>query len=150
MPTPLPCPEPSEILQAYLQRYPSALTLYTDSAERAAQWRRDMLELDLAAAQYKLAQRAAAPPDQLTPANVASIADHLLDFARGREAVLSGPKFQREEDRIEKLREFSLPKRLQELQKIADEYQSWWTAQGYGQIEVPPLPPPTPTAVPTP
>jgi hypothetical protein len=145
-----PCAEPTEVLQAYLERYPSALTLYSDSDERAAQWQRDMLELELAAAQYKLTQQATVPGDQLAPGKVARIADHLLDFAKGREAVLSGPKFQREEDRIEKLRELALPKRLQELQRIADEYRNWWRAQGHGEIEVPPLPPPTPTAAPTP
>jgi len=144
-----PCPEPTEILQAYLQRYPSSLTMYTDSDERARQWQRDMMALEVAAAQYKLADAARKPVAQVRPAELRDVESHLTEFALKRQLVLSGPKLEKETPRIEQWRALTdRSRQLAALKAVADEYQAWWSAQGYGQIEVPALPPPP--AVPTP
>jgi hypothetical protein len=136
-------------LQVYLQRYPSALTLYADSDARAQQWQRDMMALELAAAQYKLADAARTPVAQLSATRLRDVAGHLTDFAVKRQVVLSGPKGDKEITRIEKWQDLTdRSRQLAALKAIADEYQSWWTGHGYGPIEVPALPPPTPAATP--
>ena len=133
----LPCPEPTELLQTYLQRYPSSLTLFADSDDRAKAWRRDQTALELAAADYQLDRAATLAPDNQWQA-LGAARDHLALFAQLRELALRGPSFIKERDRIGSTSSLPTPAQLTELNKIRQEYRQWWNAHLNDPVFLPP------------
>lgn len=134
----IPCPEPTEILQAYLQRYPSSLTLYTEDDEHAKKWRRDQTALELAAADYQLDQRYASVPTEDQWLALAAARDHLTTFAELRQAAFRGPDAAKERGRIDKLRDLPSGTQLDELKKIRLEYRQWWSTHQNDPVYLPP------------
>ena len=135
---PVPCPEPTEILQAYLQRYPSSLPLYTEDDEHAKKWRRDQTALELAAADYQLDQRYASVPAEDQWLALAAARDHLTTFAELRQAAFRGPDAAKERGRIDKLRALPSGTQLDELKKIRLEYRQWWSTHQNDPVYLPP------------
>jgi hypothetical protein len=134
----IPCPEPTEILQAYLQRYPSSLTLYTEDDEHAKKWRRDQTALELAAADYQLDQRYTSVPAEDQWLALAAARDHLISFAELRQAAFRGPDAAKERGRIDKLRDLPSGTQLDELKKIRLEYRQWWSTHQNDPVYLPP------------
>lgn len=144
-----PTLEPTEVLQAYLQRYPSALTMFQDTEEHAHQWLLDEAALSLAAAEYKLAELdRGGHPEQIT--------QHLLDFARMRALSTGGvqalfvPSASRERERLDAIDRMGGAKQVEAWKALAKEYHDWWNSHVGQPIYVPSPPPPTaaPTAPP--
>jgi hypothetical protein len=132
-----PCPEPTEILQAYLQRYPSSLTLYTEDDEHAAKWRREQTALEIASAEFWLNQAGNAQPNQQSGL-LDTARHHLESFAELREVAFRGPSASEEQKRLTAARQLPIPSRLTELNKIGQEYHAWWNTHQNDPVYLPP------------
>jgi hypothetical protein len=148
----IPCPEPTELLQAYLQRYPSSLTFQPDSDERAAQFRRDQLALRLSAAQHWLTQTATAAEDDQIPL-LHEVGRHLTKFAQIRAAAFGTPSLLAEAQRIHDALQLPVTTQQRKLHEILSEYQGWWAQHQNDPVRLPPVATPTaaaPAGTPTP
>lgn len=131
------CAEPIEILQAYLERYPSAITAFTESDDRAKQWRRDQAALRLAAAEYQLDGAPSLSSDKQSQALDAA-RDHLTSFAELRRVAFGGASATKEAERIAAARQLPIATQLTELNKIRQEYRQWWNAHQNDPVSLPP------------
>ena len=163
----LPCPEPTEILAAYLQRYPSNLMVnwavpdwnWFTSDAHVQQFLQTETALHLASALYHLADLERRPVSTLQQSDVTHAGGLLVDFAQLREQHFHGPPAAKEQARMDALRAplngkvQPLDVQLRALRAIATEYQQWWSARGFTPPIMPALLPldatPTPVA-PTP
>jgi hypothetical protein len=132
-----PCPEPTEILQAYLRRYPSALSLYTEDDDHAKKWRREQTALELASAEYWLEQAATAVGTRQSGA-LESVRNHLSSFAELRRVAFGGPSLRHEAERIGKAELLPAATQLSELKKIQEQYRQWWNAHQNDPVVLPP------------
>jgi hypothetical protein len=162
----VPCPEPTELLQAYLERYPSSLTQnwevpvwsWIQDEARAREHLHTAVALRLAGAKYWLAMAARISIEQVRDVDLRKIERQLKEFARLRQAHLNGPDAETEHKRIKAIKQLAPQPRLSKLQELMQEYQAWWDRNVGVLVVVPALPPPvtpspvpsTPTAVPTP
>jgi hypothetical protein len=154
----VPCPEPTEILQAYLTRYPSSLTQnwqipvwsWIQDEQRGREHLRTEVALELAAAKYWLAMALRVPVEQVREGDLRKIEHHLKEFARLRQAHLSGRDAEQDRARIKAVKQLAPAARFNKLQEITQEYQTWWDGNQGTPIVVPPLPPVTPTPANTP
>ena len=107
------------------------------------------MAINLASAEFRLADVARLPAEKVPP-RLTTVGSRLKNFAGLRQRAASGPDAATQEERIAKWGDVSDPAReIAYLKAIADEYVAWWTSHGYGTIDVPALPPITPTAAPT-
>ncbi len=139
-----PCPEPTEILQAYLTRYPSSLSYYVDDDSQALRWWKREAEFEMAVAKYNLVR--ARPNDT-------QVARRLEHFARIRGHYLDGPAAGPQESRIAAMKKLPAEIRHELLSSLWDEYHAWWVAKYATPVALyvsptptpaPPTPPPTP------
>lgn len=133
----IPCPEPTEVLQAYLQRYPSALSFYTEDDAHAKRWRHDQAALELVSADYHLDQTGGATPEH-TASLLDAARDHLTSFAELRRVAFGGPSATKEAERIAAVRQLPAATQLAELNKIRNEYRQWWNAHQNDPVYLPP------------
>ena len=139
-----PCPEPTEILQTYLTRYPSSLSYYVDDDSQALRWWKRESEFEMAVAKYNLVR--ARPNDT-------QVARRLEYFAQIRGRYLDGPAAGPQESRIEAMKKLPAEIRHELLSGLWDEYHAWWVAKYATPVALyasptptpePPTPPPTP------
>jgi hypothetical protein len=133
-----PCPEPTEILQAYLERYPSSLSFYVDDASQAERWFAREAEFQMAVAKYEL--------DRTTDGGGAPI--NLTRFARIRGEQLNGPAAGPQMSRIAALDTLPADVKREQLIAIWDEYHVWWVANQGAPVELYVAPTPTPVVTP--
>ncbi len=130
----LPCPEPTKILQAYLSRYPSSLSFYSDGEAQTQRWWKREAEYMLAIARYEM--------DRL--GRVASAPMRLMTFAQIRSQQLEGPPVGPEVSRIQAIEQLQEPVKHQQLLEVWDEYNVWWMEKYGRRVDVFAVPTPIP------
>jgi hypothetical protein len=133
-----PCPEPTEVLDAYLDRYPSTLAEPPSADDESAkQWLRGRVGLMLAAAELRLAA-VRTVQENLRGQALHEAREALYRWAQEREDVFRKPAAAREAERLHSLEPLPIDAQLRELEALRDEYRAWWTAHQNDAIELPP------------
>lgn len=135
-PRPIPCPAPTEILQAYLQRYPSALVPYSESDDRAKTWLRQQVALSLEAAESHLDREVSAVDPIDKERLLEDAVEHLLAFLRLRASALAGPAADRELRRLSSLDPLPLETQARKLAEIRQEYRAWWNVHQNDAVQL--------------
>lgn len=133
----IPCPEPAEVLDEYLDRYPSALTVSAQGDEQAKQWLRDRVGLELARAELDL-EAVASVPEAMRSQALFEARSALIAWSEKREKVFGKPDSDREAERIARLDGLGSDAQIRELSKIRDEYRAWWAAHQNDPVVLPP------------
>jgi hypothetical protein len=129
-------PEPTEILEAYLARYPSALVAQPETDERRREFRRREVGHALKAVEQQLARVPSLPQEQRRDA-LMDVREAMVVWAELRQGAYGKPDAKREFDRISALAELPEDAQLRMLNDILQEYRAWWNANQGNPISLP-------------
>jgi hypothetical protein len=120
-----PCPDPREVVRAYLERYPSSLERTRDSGARAHAWLRERVGIHLEELERQLDEVPALPESRRRQA-LFDVRRSMLDWAVERERVFGGPQAAPFEERLARITPEPVDAQLRDLGSLRREYREWW------------------------